>query len=297
MSFLERGVDAPPLRGASVVHTGKASLASLDGTLCIHSNQLFQLLDRYSFLFPSHLLHLHDSLFLSHLHRSHSPPRITSQGYPPALTAWRLDATSDRAVSPDLNSGKTSSSSLPLPREDFVVPLNAQPPAMSLPVPGVVGSASSRNRISSRFEGISDLWYVLVYLSAQSRAMSLQITPAGGDQPHTSHTLLTAHSALPSIAEDTILATLRERYVTSQQYTSLGSSAIVSMNPLASLPSNTDSSLQDYIHEYFRSAGDDVVGGEAGSSKERLPPHIFRHALNAYYNMRRTGQDQIMLLR
>lgn len=108
---------------------------------------------------------------------------------------------------------------------------------------------------------------------------------------------LTALSALPSIAEDTILATLRERYVTSQQYTQLGSSAIVSMNPLASLPLNSDVSLQDYIHEYFRSAGDDVIGAEAGSSKERLSPHAFRLALNAYYNMRRTGQDQIVLMR
>lgn len=104
-------------------------------------------------------------------------------------------------------------------------------------------------------------------------------------------------SALPSIAEDTILAALRERYVTSQQYTAIGSSVIASVNPIISLPQNSDISLQDYIHEYFRSAGDDVIGEDEVDSKERLPPHVFRLALNAFYNMRRTGQDQLLLMR
>ncbi|BEI80622.1 hypothetical protein CcaverHIS002_0111510 [Cutaneotrichosporon cavernicola] len=131
---------------------------------------------------------------------------------------------------------------------------------MSLAIPGGNSTAGSRNRISSRFEGIDDL------------------------------------CALPSIAEDTILSALRERYVTSQQYTAICSSAIVSVNPLVSLPQNSDISLQDYIHEYFRSAGDDVIGEDEVSSKERLPPHVFRLALNAFYNMRRTGQDQLLLM-
>lgn len=107
-------------------------------------------------------------------------------------------------------------------------------------------------------------------------------------------------SALPAgaIAEDTILATLRERYLASSPYTALSSSAIVSVNPNAYLPVNGDASLQDYVAEYFRSAvndsarreGDDVV-------KEQLGPHIFRLALNAHYNMRRTRQDQIVVMR
>lgn len=100
-------------------------------------------------------------------------------------------------------------------------------------------------------------------------------------------------SSLPSIAEDTILATLRERYSTSQPYTSVGSSALISINPLTYLPTNGDASLQDYVTEYFRSTGDDTIGD---STPQRLPPHIFRQALAAYYNMRRTGQDQIMIM-
>lgn len=106
----------------------------------------------------------------------------------------------------------------------------------------------------------------------------------------------TALSALPSIAEDTILATLRERYISGQPYTAVSSSALVNVNPLIYLPLNGDASLQDYVTEYYRSAGDDAVGDPDGNTKERLGPHIFRHGLSAYYNMRRTGQDQILLL-
>ncbi|RXK42203.1 chitin synthase [Tremella mesenterica] len=103
--------------------------------------------------------------------------------------------------------------------------------------------------------------------------------------------LLNLHSALPSVAEDTIVATLRERYLASQPYTALSSSALVSVNPLTYLPVNGDAPLQDYVAEYHRNAVEDASG-----NKERLGPHIFRLALSAYYNMRRTRQDQIMVL-
>ena len=99
-------------------------------------------------------------------------------------------------------------------------------------------------------------------------------------------------SSLSSIAEDTVLATLRERYLASQPYTALSSSALISVNPLTYLPINGDAPLQDYVAEYHKNASDDGAG-----AKERLGPHIFRHALSAYYNMRRTSQDQIIVLR
>lgn len=104
-------------------------------------------------------------------------------------------------------------------------------------------------------------------------------------------------STLSNIAEDTILATLRERYSSSQQYTGIGPSALVSINPLTYLPLNGDGYLQDYVSEYYESAGDDAVGDSEGISKEKLGMHIFRLGLSAYYNMRRTGQDQIVLMR
>ena len=107
-------------------------------------------------------------------------------------------------------------------------------------------------------------------------------------------------SSLPSIAEDTILATLRERYLASNPYTSISSTSLVSVNPHTYLPTNGDASLQDYVAEYYRSAVDDEVPREergSGLSKERLSPHMFRMALGAYCNMKRTRQDQIVLLR
>lgn len=75
----------------------------------------------------------------------------------------------------------------------------------------------------------------------------------------------------------------------------------MSVNPHTYLPINGDASLQDYVAEYYRSAADDGVSrdGDGGEqlSKERLSPHVFRQALSAYYNMRRTGQDQIVMMR
>ena len=111
--------------------------------------------------------------------------------------------------------------------------------------------------------------------------------------------MLTGHSALPHIAEDTVLATLRERYLASKPYTSASSSVLISLNPHTYLPVNSDSSLQDYVAEYYRSAVDDDVsrdGSGAGKGKEIGEPHVFRLALNALYNMRRTRQDQIIVM-
>jgi chitin synthase len=105
-------------------------------------------------------------------------------------------------------------------------------------------------------------------------------------------------SSLPSIAEDTILATLRERYLASLPYTSISSTTLISVNPHVYIPLNGDASLQDYVAEYYRSAvDDDTLREGAGAGKERLSPHIFRLGLSAYYNMKRTKQDQIMVMR
>ncbi|OCF76617.1 chitin synthase [Kwoniella mangroviensis CBS 8886] len=101
-----------------------------------------------------------------------------------------------------------------------------------------------------------------------------------------------------TLAEDTVLATLRERFLISQPYTSLSPSNLISVNPHSYLPVNGDASLQDYVAEYYRIRVDDETSRDADSTtkKDRLGPHIFQLALNAYYNMRRTRQDQIVVL-
>jgi hypothetical protein len=105
-------------------------------------------------------------------------------------------------------------------------------------------------------------------------------------------------SDLPSIAEDTVLAFLRERYISSNPYTALSPNALISVNPFAYQPINGDQTLQDYITEYNESYVDDTSlrGGE-NPSTERRGPHIFRTAFSAFYNMQRTKQDQVVILR
>ena len=70
-------------------------------------------------------------------------------------------------------------------------------------------------------------------------------------------------------------------------YTYVGTSAIVAVNPHKYVASNSDAVLLKYAGEYRSTAED----------KEALPPHIFQLANNAYYHMRRTGQDQAIVLR
>ncbi|THU93370.1 glycosyltransferase family 2 protein [Dendrothele bispora CBS 962.96] len=90
---------------------------------------------------------------------------------------------------------------------------------------------------------------------------------------------------LNPISDDVIVACLRERFMTDNIYTSVGSSALVALNPHKYVGSNADSVLHKYAAEYRNTSQD----------KESLPPHIFQFANNAYYHMRRTTQDQSLL--
>lgn len=90
---------------------------------------------------------------------------------------------------------------------------------------------------------------------------------------------------LSNITEDVLVACLRERFLTDTVYTAIGSSGIVSLNPHKYVPSNSDAVLATYAHEYRDTAPTKAIN----------PPHIFQLANNAYYNMRRTNQDQSIL--
>ena len=93
-------------------------------------------------------------------------------------------------------------------------------------------------------------------------------------------------ATLPSVSDDIIVSCLRERFLSDHIYTNVGSSAIVAVNPHKYVPSNSDAVLQKYAAEYR----------DSSPSKVPLPPHIFQLANNAYYHMRRTTQDQCILL-
>ncbi|KAF6741599.1 P-loop containing nucleoside triphosphate hydrolase protein, partial [Ephemerocybe angulata] len=90
-------------------------------------------------------------------------------------------------------------------------------------------------------------------------------------------------SSLPfqSLNDDTVVSVLRERFMTDNIYTALSSSALVALNPHKYVQSNSDAVCKRYADEYR-----DVDGGL------RSGPHVFQLAGNAYYHMRRTGQDQ-----
>jgi len=94
-------------------------------------------------------------------------------------------------------------------------------------------------------------------------------------------------ASLSAISDDVIVTCLRERFMADNIYTSIGSSALVAVNPHKYVASNADSVLQKYAVAYRDTA----------ENKTPLPPHIFQLANNAYYHMRRTAQDQSLIIR
>ncbi|KZT19143.1 glycosyltransferase family 2 protein [Neolentinus lepideus HHB14362 ss-1] len=91
---------------------------------------------------------------------------------------------------------------------------------------------------------------------------------------------------LISLSDNLIVSCLRERFMSDIIYTNIGSSAVIAVSPHKYVSSNADSVLQNYIAEYR----------DTSQSKIPLPPHVFQLATNAYYHMRRTTQDQCILL-
>ena len=92
-------------------------------------------------------------------------------------------------------------------------------------------------------------------------------------------------ATLSPVSEDIVVSCIRERFMTDNIYTNIGTSALVAVNPHKYVPSNSDAVLHKYAAEYRDTLPDKV----------RLPPHIFQLANNAYYHMRRTQQDQSIL--
>lgn len=97
-------------------------------------------------------------------------------------------------------------------------------------------------------------------------------------------------SLLAAPSTDVIVACIRERFMSDTIYTRIGSCALVALNPHKFVSSNSDSILHKYAAEYRDTS-------EGKDKASQLPPHIFQLANNAYYHMRRTGQDQCVLFR
>ncbi|KAF7324025.1 Glycosyltransferase family 2 protein [Mycena kentingensis (nom. inval.)] len=94
------------------------------------------------------------------------------------------------------------------------------------------------------------------------------------------------HGGGPNPSDDAIVTCLGQRFLSDTIYTSIGSSGLVALNPHKYVPASGDAVLRKYAAEYRDTSED----------KQPLPPHIFQLANNAYSHMRRTAQDQSMLL-
>lgn len=94
-------------------------------------------------------------------------------------------------------------------------------------------------------------------------------------------------ATLSPVSDDVVVACLRERFMTDNIYTNIGSSGLVALNPHKYVASNSDSIMHKYAAEYR----------DTSEHKEPLPPHIFQVANNAYYHMKRTTQDQSIIFR
>ncbi|RIA90569.1 glycosyltransferase family 2 protein [Glomus cerebriforme] len=93
-------------------------------------------------------------------------------------------------------------------------------------------------------------------------------------------------STIQNISQDSISLTLRERYQKDNIYTRINNSALVAVNPYKTLPIFSDSTVQEYVADYKDTSG----------QRASLPPHAFQLASQAYLHMRRTGQDQSIIL-
>jgi len=108
----------------------------------------------------------------------------------------------------------------------------------------------------------------------------------GGTASHQQLGNTTDLSILSPISDDIIVSCLRERFLNDQIYTRIGSHALVAVNPHKYVSSNADSVMLKYAAEYRDTSGE----------KAQPNPHIFQLADNAYYHMRRTGQDQSIVM-
>jgi chitin synthase len=82
------------------------------------------------------------------------------------------------------------------------------------------------------------------------------------------------------------LPCLRERFMADTIYTRIGPAALVAVNPHKYVASDGDAVLHSYAQE-FR---------DTQPGRTPLAPHVFQLANNAYYHMRRTAQDQCILM-
>ncbi|ORZ19792.1 chitin synthase-domain-containing protein [Absidia repens] len=95
------------------------------------------------------------------------------------------------------------------------------------------------------------------------------------------------HESNKGPSEDAILHLLQSRFKHGLPYTRLGHSILIAVNPYQPLDLLNDATLQSYA---------DVCYRDLSESKPIMQPHVYDLAAKVYFHMRRTGQDQSIIL-
>lgn len=91
-----------------------------------------------------------------------------------------------------------------------------------------------------------------------------------------------------TITADDILPILRARFLDGLPYTAISPRLLISVNPQQFIQANSEAVLMDWGAEY-RDCG---LEGMRGT----MEPHLWGISGRAYYYMRRTGQDQTIVV-
>ncbi|KAK9729193.1 hypothetical protein K7432_000476 [Basidiobolus ranarum] len=94
-------------------------------------------------------------------------------------------------------------------------------------------------------------------------------------------------SALENLSDDIVVQSLKQQYELGNPYIKINSSVLVSINPLQRLDIYSDEIAQKYVEACYRNTT---------GNPQSLPCHIFELSAKAYLHLRRTGQDQAVIL-
>ena len=86
-----------------------------------------------------------------------------------------------------------------------------------------------------------------------------------------------------------IINVLHSRFTGYNVYTYLGTLGLVSINPSRYLAQNDEQTSEEYVAIYRNTSLETI-------STKTLNPHLFGLVNRAFFHMRRTGRDQVVLL-
>ena len=96
-----------------------------------------------------------------------------------------------------------------------------------------------------------------------------------------------------NLTEEAIVTTIRSRFLQDKIFTRIRNSTLVVVNPYKDLLTRSISEISEqYLAEYKEPA-------KASDQQpvKQLDPHIFQHVNQAYFHLRRTGNDQSIIFR